>query len=63
MRSRLPRWSNRSSFDWHRCSSDDHPSCEDYLLLNHRRSPRRIVQVHTDWLNDVERELGARTRR
>jgi virulence activator alpha len=37
------------------------PSREDYLLLNHRLA-RRIVQAHTDWLNDVERELGSRTR-
>jgi PadR family transcriptional regulator, regulatory protein AphA len=38
------------------------PSREDYLLLNHRLA-RRIVQAHTDWLDDVERELGSRTRR
>jgi PadR family transcriptional regulator, regulatory protein AphA len=36
------------------------PSREHYLLLNHRLA-RRIVQAHTDWLNDVERELGSRT--
>jgi PadR family transcriptional regulator, regulatory protein AphA len=38
------------------------PSREDYLLLNHRLA-RRIVQAHTDWLNEVEQELGSRTRR
>jgi PadR family transcriptional regulator, regulatory protein AphA len=38
------------------------PSREDYLLLNHRLA-RRIVQAHTDWLNEVERELASRTRR
>jgi DNA-binding PadR family transcriptional regulator len=38
------------------------PSRADYLLLNHRLA-RRIVQAHSDWLNDVERELGSPTRR
>jgi DNA-binding PadR family transcriptional regulator len=38
------------------------PSRTDYLLLNHRLT-RRIVQAHTDWLDDVERELGSRTGR
>jgi hypothetical protein len=38
------------------------PSREEYLLLNHRLA-RRIVQAHTDWLDEVERELGPRTRR
>jgi DNA-binding PadR family transcriptional regulator len=38
------------------------PSREDYLLLNHRLA-RRIVQAHTDWLNEIEQELGSRTRR
>jgi DNA-binding PadR family transcriptional regulator len=38
------------------------PSREDYLLLNHRLA-RRIVEAHTDWLNEVERELASRTRR
>jgi PadR family transcriptional regulator AphA len=33
------------------------PSRENYLLLNHRLA-RRIVQAHTEWLDDVERELG-----
>jgi PadR family transcriptional regulator AphA len=33
------------------------PSREGYLLLNHRLA-RRIVQAHSDWLDDVERELG-----
>jgi DNA-binding PadR family transcriptional regulator len=33
------------------------PSRERYLLLNHRLA-RRIVQAHTDWLDEVERELG-----
>jgi PadR family transcriptional regulator AphA len=32
------------------------PSREAYLLLNHRLA-RRILQAHTDWLDDVEREL------
>jgi hypothetical protein len=31
-------------------------SRERYLLLNHRLA-RRIVEAHTDWLDDVEREL------
>jgi PadR family transcriptional regulator, regulatory protein AphA len=35
------------------------PSREAYLLLNHRLA-RRIVQAHSDWLDDVERELGSR---
>jgi hypothetical protein len=34
------------------------PSREDYLLLNHRLA-RRIVQAHSDWLDEVERELGS----
>jgi DNA-binding PadR family transcriptional regulator len=38
------------------------PSREDYLLLNHRLA-RRIVQAHTDWLDEVERKLAARPRR
>jgi PadR family transcriptional regulator AphA len=38
------------------------PSREDYLLLNHRLT-RRIVEAHTDWLDEVERKLGSRTRR
>ena len=33
------------------------PSRERYLLLNHRLA-RRIVKAHTDWLDEVERELG-----
>ena len=33
------------------------PSRERYLRLNHRLA-RRIVQAHTDWLDEVERELG-----
>jgi hypothetical protein len=33
------------------------PSREHYLLLNHRLA-RRIVKAHTDWLDEVERELG-----
>jgi PadR family transcriptional regulator, regulatory protein AphA len=33
------------------------PSRKDYLLLNHRLA-RRIVQAHSDWLDEVERELG-----
>jgi DNA-binding PadR family transcriptional regulator len=35
------------------------PSREGYLLLNHRLA-RRIVQAHTDWLNEVEQELRGR---
>jgi (2Fe-2S) ferredoxin len=38
------------------------PSRDYYLLVN-RRLARRIVQVHTDWLNEVEQELGSRSRR
>ena len=37
------------------------PTREAYLLLNHRLA-RRIVQAHTDWLNEVECELASRTR-
>ena len=33
------------------------PSRERYLLLNHRLT-RRIVKAHTDWLDEIERELG-----
>ena len=33
------------------------PGRERYLHLNHRLA-RRIVQAHTDWLDEVERELG-----
>jgi PadR family transcriptional regulator AphA len=33
------------------------PNRTRYLLLNHRLA-RRIAQAHTDWLDDVERELG-----
>ena len=33
------------------------PSREPYLRLNHRLA-RRIVEAHTDWLDEVERELG-----
>ena len=33
------------------------PSRETYLLLNHRLA-RRILQAHTDWLDEVEKELG-----
>jgi PadR family transcriptional regulator, regulatory protein AphA len=32
------------------------PNRERYLLLNHRLA-RRIVKAHTDWLDEVEREL------
>jgi DNA-binding PadR family transcriptional regulator len=35
------------------------PSREDYLILNHRLA-RRIVQAHSDWLDEIERELGSR---
>jgi DNA-binding PadR family transcriptional regulator len=33
------------------------PSRERYLLLNHRLA-RCIVKAHTDWLDEIERELG-----
>ena len=33
------------------------PSRERYLRLNHRLA-RRIVEAHTAWLEEVERELG-----
>ncbi len=33
------------------------PSRERYLLLNHSLA-RRIVKAHSDWLDEVERELG-----
>jgi DNA-binding PadR family transcriptional regulator len=33
------------------------PHRERYLLLNHRLA-RRIVEAHSDWLDEVERELG-----
>ena len=33
------------------------PSREPYLRLNHRLA-RHIVEAHTDWLDEVERELG-----
>jgi PadR family transcriptional regulator AphA len=32
------------------------PSRERYLLLNHRLG-RRILQAHSDWLDEIEREL------
>jgi DNA-binding PadR family transcriptional regulator len=35
------------------------PSRTEYLLLNHRLS-RRVLQAHTEWLDDVEKTLGAR---
>jgi DNA-binding PadR family transcriptional regulator len=38
------------------------PSRESLLLLNHRLA-RRIVQAHTDWLDEVEQELAERTER
>ncbi|MEA2270180.1 MAG: hypothetical protein QOD55_1847 [Solirubrobacteraceae bacterium] len=34
------------------------PSRERYLRLNHRLA-RRIVDAHREWLDEVERELGA----
>jgi DNA-binding PadR family transcriptional regulator len=34
------------------------PGRERYLLLNHRLA-RRIVDAHTDWLDEIERELGS----
>jgi DNA-binding PadR family transcriptional regulator len=37
-------------------------SRSDYLLLNHRLA-RRIVDAHTAWLDDIERELGSPKRR
>jgi DNA-binding PadR family transcriptional regulator len=36
------------------------PSRSEYLLLNHRLS-RRILQAHTDWLDEVERALSSRS--
>ena len=33
------------------------PSRERYLLLNHSLA-RRIVKAHSDWLDEVERELA-----
>jgi PadR family transcriptional regulator, regulatory protein AphA len=33
------------------------PSRERYLQLNHRLA-RLIVKAHTDWLDEIERELG-----
>lgn len=38
------------------------PHKERYLLLNHALA-RRIVDAHAAWLDEVERELGARPRR
>jgi hypothetical protein len=38
------------------------PHKERYLLLNHALA-RRIVDAHSEWLDEVERELGARDRR
>lgn len=37
------------------------PHRERYLLLNHRLA-RAILRVHSEWLDDVERELGPRAR-
>ena len=37
------------------------PSRHTYLVLNHRLA-RHIIQAHTDWLDEVERELGTRHR-
>jgi PadR family transcriptional regulator, regulatory protein AphA len=36
------------------------PHRETYLRLNHRLA-RRIVEAHSDWLDEVERELGPQT--
>jgi DNA-binding PadR family transcriptional regulator len=38
------------------------PHKERYLLLNHALA-RRIVDAHSEWLDEVERELGAPDRR
>lgn len=38
------------------------PHRERYLRLNHRLA-RRLVRAHRDWLDEVERELGAPGRR
>lgn len=38
------------------------PSRTEYLLLNHQLS-RRVLQAHTDWLDQVERKLGSAPRR
>jgi PadR family transcriptional regulator, regulatory protein AphA len=35
------------------------PSRTEYLLLNHRLS-RRVLQAHTEWLDEVEQTLGDR---
>lgn len=35
------------------------PNREAYLLLNHRLA-RRIVEAHSEWLDEVERTLGRR---
>jgi PadR family transcriptional regulator, regulatory protein AphA len=38
------------------------PSRQRYLLLNHRLG-RRILQAHSDWLDEIERELRSRPHR
>ena len=35
------------------------PNKERYLLLNHALA-RRIIDAHSEWLDEVERELGSR---
>lgn len=35
------------------------PSRTEYLLLNHQLS-RRVLQAHTEWLDEVERKLSSR---
>jgi DNA-binding PadR family transcriptional regulator len=35
------------------------PSRSEYLLLNHQLS-RRMLQAHTEWLDEVERKLDSR---
>jgi PadR family transcriptional regulator, regulatory protein AphA len=37
------------------------PSRAHYLVLNHRLG-RRILQAHSDWLDEVVRDLGSRPR-
>jgi hypothetical protein len=34
------------------------PGREQYLFLNHRLA-RRIVAAHSDWLDEIEQELGS----
>jgi DNA-binding PadR family transcriptional regulator len=40
--------------------ADELPHRRTYLLLNHRLA-RRLLEVHLEWLDEVERELGRPT--